>query len=80
MSEKPRYRAQTEKHESLRHRGEGTMVDVDGALMPGGAEKTERAGSDAIQEKPNFKEPRMERRAEPTAQAIDGLWRSGPNG
>lgn len=37
------------------------MVDVDGALMPEGAEKTKPDGSDAIQEKPNFKEPMMER-------------------
>ena len=66
-----------EKDESLRHGGDGAMVDVDRALMPEGAERMEPVCSDAIQEKPNFKERR--RIGEATPQPIDGPWWTRPN-
>ena len=43
------------------------MVDADKALMLEGAEKTKPEGSNAIQEKPNFKEQTMNRRTNRTA-------------
>ena len=43
------------------------MVDDDMVLMADGDEKTKPDGSNAIQEKSNFKEQPMHRRTNPTA-------------